>query len=645
MRFDLSSLAESPHEFEFEFMRGNVLAEIEEDLLLPFCVAAVAKQLTLDELAGALADKSIAVRTLGSNVFQGVFTEIRSGHFALPDRYKAALSRSVNPSLLRQAHEKWFQYFLRGGSDLAQVEAIFHGAFASPEETLFLAVKTIDFWEQEGRVEYVDRLAEPFSSLDREALPSISRLTAMYVSAKSQSVQRLFSDAALLFRTLSEDPNLPLTLRGFTVLAAAEALEAGGYHESALNSYFEAIKLLQSAGGSRDRLRALLGAGEVAQREGWLISRELFQDAMDVAIELGDRSAEAQALLGLGSSISMDERERVKYLDLALQAFQSQNDEVRVARAHLLRAGAGWSEPVESTLMHLTEAVLRFNELGWDSAISEAVKVLERLLNRRGDQRSHLIQLLMRSRDPLMVSVGVRSIAAQVDANQGPLSGPERCFRSFQSLLEIYCGRRLSDDRVWYNVYEFQDALASIRSNESELMVLFRTLRRNNNYDISDEGHALMLESLCLEGLRLGNRDISVEYLSELSSYDNERGAVVRSLLDVHLDTSLNLSVHELDLAQAGEDLFAIAFRLKAHGCVLEARGSHRDAMEAYMRAILGFVEREDYAQETQTWQFYESAARKSGDGDGVETARKRLEMLSRAFKLRAGDPLLAPAY
>ncbi|HUA97796.1 MAG TPA: hypothetical protein VMA34_05675 [Terracidiphilus sp.] len=644
MRLDVLTLAEASEDFEFHLIREHVLMKVEVELFFAFCVAGVARSLTLDALGSAIENPDLAKRVVDSEQFQAVFVEIDHGVYVLPDRYKIPLLASVHPATLIKAHERWFLHYLPGREGPAGIDTVYHGIFAAPDKALDLSLELIDLWERRGRIVLIEHLAATLEGVKVDNLSDTGRVTVSYANAKSLYAQRAFSEAAVQFNELIVNLSKESTLKSRLELALSEAMAAAGFHDSALESYSKVIERLES--NSQLRIRALLGAGEVALKASSPSAKTLFHEALRIADEMGIDAAAAQAIIGLASCETQDRHERIALLERAFKIFESMGDIPRIARVHLIWAKAiaeTWpSNPDPSVLLQLTGAVVHCSQLGWGSGIEDAVTILGNLIDRAEFNRPHLVQLLVESPEPLMVSVGIRCISDKFEDIRRTLAAPTRCFEAVRTLLEIYCNERLSNERIWFVVYEFQTVLASIRSDESELVVLFRTIKRICRYDLSRRGLAWILESLCFEALRLGNANGAIEYLSELQYCDTGDGAVVEALLASDFDRALSDAAGELTSADTDE-LFTQARRWRAYGFVLAQRQEYQLAIPAYMKAALGFLECQENALEIQVWRLYEEAARSVGDARRVDEARRYLDKLSRAFKLPLEEPMLTP--
>ena len=186
----------------------------------------------------------------------------------------------------------------------------------------------------------------------------------------------------------------------------------------------------QQRDGVQNRIQTLIAEGEALIGQHPLLgpgSVPKFRQAVRLARQIGDRTAEAEARVGLGRGHVPDRFEALAHLELALNIYRGTGDRAGQARVlHLL--GVAYSHyrlrDTQKSLSHLEQALSLRRDLGDDRALAETLERLGAIQRQRGfvEKASSYFEealILRRSAGPPMAEARARLQLADLSYELG----------------------------------------------------------------------------------------------------------------------------------------------------------------------------------------------------------------------------------
>jgi hypothetical protein len=315
----------------------------------------------------------------------------------------------------------------------------------------------------------------------------------------------------------------------------------------------------------------------------------------------------------------------------------------------LAKAGEGMAalasgdDGIDDALQIFAEAGKLFTDLGWESGASDVSQSIADIFARAdGKRRIHLVSRVLKEQEKFLMSGAIEACRRHQIAERKGLEPDEMTQLTLRQALTNYEGRDHSSYEVAQVFYTLADNLARIRTGESELLVLFRTLLHNTGHHLSASSRSHLLEAYYAEEIRLS---VAVQPIAphepsnELMRWRDETDTeILLGLLQQNeWAPSLSLALSRVEAMRVGEyPLFTLGGALRTLGLLLLIAGELVEAEEYLQQSILACLGASDIPGEMQSLLVMERVAIELGDTEKARHCRVHIERLAQNLSVPA---------
>jgi predicted ATPase/DNA-binding SARP family transcriptional activator/Tfp pilus assembly protein PilF len=323
---------------------------------------------------------------------------------------------------------------------------------------------------------------------------------------------------------------------------AGRLTQLQGDYASARSLYEKALAIMRELGDKQGIAASLINLGEVAWRQGdYVAARSLFEKSLELFKELGDQHGIADALVNLGNVVSKqgDHASARPLYEKCLEIRRGLGDRYGIAVALINLGEVAWRQRDYASARSLNEESLAIRrELGDRHGIADVLVHQARVASSQGDSAS--ARSLYEESLEIFRTLGDRKGIADSITNLASVAWKRGDYAATRTLqeksLEIY--RELGDRHAIANAFHglalvasTQGDFAATRSLEEECLEIYKELedRRgivnsfhslgNLAFDLGDYASARPLYEKCLELFReLADRYGSANILINLGA-------------------------------------------------------------------------------------------------------------------------------